>query len=264
MSPSESDLRAALHDGEGGSPNVDLVIMKAEVRAAQRRTRLLSAAIVVGVVASAGVGIGFLSSHSNQDEKSAMEARGSAAVPAAPRASVTAGSAGGAVGSNTGAYASAGNCPGNAYTSMSADSTATSGAHLSMFSTRVSTVVLCAYNALDAKQPEQRRAATQPDKVVLHGAQASQLVQSLKQAPKTRPTDPCPMVRTVSRPLVIYAYTPAGAVAGIATTDLGVPVCNVVSFSNRDVRYNWTAPFDLAPIMGSLAPVSAPTAQPTH
>jgi hypothetical protein len=269
MSPSESDLRAALHDGEGGSLNVDLLIMKAEVRAAQRRTRLLSAAIVVGVVASAGVGLGFLSTHSKQDEKNgALSAGGQAAsVPAqaharAGGANVGASAAG--TGSGTSAYSSAYGCPAEVSATHPEDALATS-TRTSMFSAQVSTVVLCSYNALTAAKDNTRRPATTPDQVVLHGAQAKQLVQSLKQAPQTRPTDPCPMVRTVSRPLVIFAYTPSGKVAGVASTDLGVPVCNIVSFSDRDVRYNWTAPFSLAPAMGNLAPVAAPTAaQPTH
>src|SRR5439155_8122953 len=56
MSPSESDLRAALHDGEGGNLDVDQLILGARAHAAQRRMRLLSTAAVVAVVASAGVG----------------------------------------------------------------------------------------------------------------------------------------------------------------------------------------------------------------
>ncbi len=57
MSPSEFELRAALHDGEGGAPDADVVIAQAlRVRHERRRliTSVASAAAVVAVVAVGG------------------------------------------------------------------------------------------------------------------------------------------------------------------------------------------------------------------
>ena len=257
MSPSESDLRAALHDGEGDVPKVDLLILRADARAAQRRTRLLSAAVIVGIVASAGVGIGFLASNSGQDEKhsaNAFAAGGSAALRA-PVASAEAGAGGGNAG---GAYAAdAAACPGN-----SARSAAHEGpARLSMFSASVTTVVMCAYSHSSARVPQPTSLAIAP-RVVLSGTQATELVQSLKKASTKRPSGMCPLVRTQSRPLFMIALTSDGTVAGVATTDLGVPACNVVSVSAEATRYSWSPPADLAPKLAKLEPV--PVATPTH
>lgn len=264
MSPSESDLRAALHDGEGATPNVDRLIMTAQTRAAQRRTRLLSTAVVVGIVAAAGVGGGLFASSHSQDEKSSanLHAASGGAAGLAPGTG-TGGQAGGSQ-----AFSSESHCP-TAFNNAGETTGTKALQRTSMFTTPVSTVVVCAYYDTAHDAAAQRRLPeAAPDQVVLHGLQASRLVQSLKLASTKPPSGACPAIRTASRPVVIVAFTATGDVAGTASTDLGVPVCNQIIVDGNLARYDWSPPAILAPALAKLAPVSVasqvPTASPTH
>jgi hypothetical protein len=262
MSPSESDLRAALHDGDGDPLDVDSLLGHAQARAAQRRVRMLSTAAIVAVVAGAGVGGGYLlSSGSDSRTSSTAGGAGSGVYGAESGGSerVAVNTAPSAAGIANG-YAGAAGCPVQpTATAGSAKSTA----HVTMFSAPVRTVVLCAYDNFSTVDASHSR-KTDPASVVLRGKQAERLLQSLKQAPTERPTTPCPFVRTVSRPLVIVALTSDGTVAGVATTNLGVPVCNVVVVNDAATRYSWRPPADLSLRLATVLAPPAPAATPTH
>jgi len=117
MSPSESQLRAALRAGEGQPVNPELVIAHARAVRHNRRMRVGSIAAAVIAVGGIGTGIAALNTGPNGSDGSSNTAGGAiagdkAAAPeaTAPRAAPgTAGAAGGSRGGNNGTDAAS--CP---------------------------------------------------------------------------------------------------------------------------------------------------------
>jgi hypothetical protein len=65
MSPSESQLRAALHHGEGEPVDAGAVIARARAARHDRRVRMASVAAAVAIVGAVGTGGGLLLSGSD-------------------------------------------------------------------------------------------------------------------------------------------------------------------------------------------------------
>ncbi len=271
MSPSESDLRAALRDGEGDNVNVDRLILGAEADVARRKSRLLTTAAVVGVLACAGVGGGFLASNSGNDAKSASG--GSMARPGASNngygSDAIARPAGGASGNAAevpglagrrvfAASTGAPGCPPSATEATSDAAKATGTAGTRVFTARVTSVLLCSYGREDltgSLQPPQASSTSR----VLHGAAASRLVASLERAPTRASSRMCPMVRTAaSAPLLMIGLDANGRVAGTASTLLGT-ACNVVVFSAGAPRYDWNPPADVGAALSIVPPAASAT-----
>jgi hypothetical protein len=112
MSPSESQLRAALQDGEGDAPDASLLISHALRVRRDRRRRVTSIAGGVAVVAVIGVGLTALFSSGTGGGNgggggSADSALGGAAAPAKVPADQAAGAASSAAGSSSGGSSAA-------------------------------------------------------------------------------------------------------------------------------------------------------------
>jgi hypothetical protein len=277
MSPSESDLRAALRDGEGGNVDAGRIILGAEAGLARRKSRLLTTAAVVGVLAVVGVGGGFLAS-SGGDTTSASGGEQASVAGGGSSANAygsdTGGSANGGTGAGGNAVVPAGplqgdrrvfaastvapSCPPSAADATANAAKTSDATGTRLFTTRVSAVLLCSYGRADltgSLQPVPR-----PAPRVLRGAAANRLVASLQRAPTSKPTGMCPMVRSAaSAPLLMIGLDADGRVAGTASTLLGT-VCNVVVFSAGAPRYDWHPPADV----GSVLSVAPPTASATN
>jgi hypothetical protein len=260
MSPTEFDLRAALHDGDDDNLNVDQLVLGARARAAQRRVRMMSTAAIVLVVASAGVG-GTLLVRSGSDTKSAADAKhgttsdlgsvygaasgnggGLAAAPSAPAAPRAL------------AEKSAPGCPAAlpTYLLPGGGSPGQFGADGPLFSKPVSTVVVCAY---DTSLRPASRGSQHPARLVLHDGQATQLAASLENARKTRKQELCPYIRSADqRPIAVIGIGTDGNRVGTVTTTLSEPACNVVVTNGTAIRYQWTPPKDLANVLDELTP----------
>jgi hypothetical protein len=255
MSPSESDLRAALRHGEGAGLNADHVLVHARAGAAQRRVRLLSAAAIFAVVAGAGVGGAFLAnSGGNASDTSAAGAQNAARAPVLAPHATTGGRLDAGTGGTAGRYGAAGEtCP-VSFSSESAPGRSDSALRAAVFSKPVRVVVLCAYSTSTAAAPAPAATAlpASPKQLTLRGAQAAQLAGSLERASTHRRPVMCPNIRTQSRPLVMIGYAANGSIAGMVITNLNAPACTVVFVRNGHTRYGWSPPASLTAVLGRL------------
>jgi len=80
MSPSESQLRAALHEGEGEGLDAGLLIAHGNRLRRQRRRRINQIAVATVVVGVVGVGFTVLSGNGSNDEAGSSTSGGSAAL----------------------------------------------------------------------------------------------------------------------------------------------------------------------------------------
>ena len=252
MSPSESDLRAALHDGEGEPLDADRMIAAGRAQHARRRakvrTGIVSAVVVTGVV---GIGAAVLSSTQGTGRESAgaNRAASSAVVPdartAAPPAArstkpnVAAGRA-----EATGpvpAVNPAAACP---TTAPRVPAPAVANPAAPLFPKPVASVLVCAYAP----------AANKPAAVTLTGETAQQLVDSLETAARTKPSGACPsFVLADQRQLTIIARSTDGTALPPVTTTLNAPACRVVVTNGAAVRYGWTPSAGVAGALRSVA-----------
>lgn len=227
MSPSESELRAALHDGEGERPDPDAVIERARTARHQRRVRAGAAA--ASALAVAGIAVGSVV---------AVNAGGSGTPAAQSTPGPTRSAASGATQG----------CPATVpYTSPPAH-TSTSG---SLFPRPVHSVQVCAYVS-GAHSPADIAAR-------LTGRQATGLVLSIEQgtsgaAPGRRV---CPMFRVAdAHYLVIIGIDADGATMPPVTASAAPNPCNRWITNGSTTRYGWIPPDSV----GSLVqPGSAPS-----
>ena len=107
-----------------------------------------------------------------------------------------------------------------------------------LFAQPVSTLVVCAYGA--------RPSTPAPNRLVLTGARAQQLVDSLENAAKTR-TPSCPVERTgPSRNYALIGMTAGGGTLRTVTVELAVPPCQSKITNGTAVRYSWDPPLSLS------------------
>ncbi len=259
MSPTESDLRAALRDGEGDGPDIDRLLAGGRARQAQSRMHLLAAAAVVLVVAGAGAGGALLwggssggqthaagSANSNGDADGSAALRGQAAggsvshdanKAAAPQAAPAVG------------------CPATQPHPMlpGGGSPGQFGTDGAMYSRAVSVVVVCSYGSPGQAADE----TTEPARLVLTGTHATELATSLERAPTTRSPGACPTYATSTpRVLALIGVAADGQTVGTVTTTLVVPACNVQVTNGTAVRYQWAPPSDLQTLLITLTPGS--------
>jgi hypothetical protein len=232
MSPSESDLRAALHDGEDrGGLNVDHLIVHAQVAVAQRRQRLLSGAAIVAVVLGTGTGIGYLAGHGSTESAGSSNA-GAGAALAPSGGSYTRGAAAPQQGTRNDVEHSAAQASFPQYALPGGGGLSQFGANGPLFSKPVASVVVCSYGT-----------ATRPRRLVLGGQDAKDLATSLENAP----TNP---LKTVCNPPTVHDFAvvgvaPNGTRTGVVTAELSDPPCAGRVTNGTAVRYGWAPPPDL-------------------
>jgi hypothetical protein len=257
MSPTEHDLRAALSDGEGDGPDPDRVIALAQAHQSRRRMQVLSTAVAVVVVAGAGTGIVTLARSGSDHTTTA----GSAARPHSnERYSDTAAAAGGSVAAPSAANGGAGKavaavgCPATVprYVLPGGGSPGQFGANEPLFSQPVTSVIVCSYDVA----PAPSSATLAPARVALRGAHAQRLVASLNDA-ATSPATPCPRrdLTAAAHDYAIIGLAANGTPLRTITVTRSASACADSQVTNGTaVRYNWTPPSDLIPILAPLSP----------
>jgi hypothetical protein len=239
--PSEFDLRAALREGEGDGPDVEQLISAGQARRAQRRTRVLSAAVIIAVAGGLGVSAAALSGGGGSAGPSA--AGGAAALHGLPVPSAKG--------------ADAVTCPQaapqlpNSHRNSVTGSTA---APAQLVQGQVSSVVVCAYGANFTVADH---AASRPVRLTLAGRQATRLADSLERAPTAAPSASC-----ASAPIERYAVipvNPSGSPLPPLTAQVSGSSCGAVVSNGTAVRYGWEPPPAVVQKLKQLAP-----AQPTE
>jgi hypothetical protein len=259
VSPTEFDLRAALHDGEGDGVDPDQVIAGGRRQQAQRRARLMSTAAVTVLVAAAGIGATVIWNHpgpnpstsangSNRyDHGANSEALNGAALrPSRPQSSGL---------TRAATPKAVEQCPDSLprYLLPGGGSAGQFDTAAPLFAKPVSSVVVCSYGtpamALGSNP------VSVPARLVLDGTPAARLVTSLEQADTTRGTKFCPAPSTtVERELAIVGVTAAGKALDSVTANLSQPACDTVVTNGSALRYHWTPPRDLLRQLLALTP----------
>lgn len=249
MSPSEFDLRAALHDGEDDARlDVDHVVAGARGRLAQRRVRVLSAAAAVVVVAGAGVAAASIRGGGSAPRagSGSPSSRGSAApTPAATRPTPHR-----AAGASTPARA----CP-ETYPQVllpGGGSPGQFGSDGAMFAKPVATLFVCGYGS--GFTP----GTVVPAVRVYTGSSAAALAASIEKAARTPPAERCPAIVLASQNrLVLAALATDGSRERVVTTTLTVPTCGVRLTNGTAIRYAWQPPGEYEAQLLALRPAPA-------
>jgi hypothetical protein len=272
MSPTESDLRASLRDGEGDVPDVDRIMAGGAAARSQRRSRILSTAAAVVIVAGVAVGgVAFASHHGNGDHNA--DNRRTAAAAAGGGGAPAGGTAAGANAPGTARSSAAGApvvpAPADAKASLAPGQCPASfphtvlpgggspgqfGASGSLFTKPVASIVVCTYAATSS-----------PARTVLNGAAARSLASSLDNASKTPFRGMCPdYIRADAPSLAIIATATDGSALPAVTTSLGRPACATQISNGTVVRYDWSPPASLNSVLGTAATTTPGGAVPTH
>jgi hypothetical protein len=270
MSPSESDLRAALRQGEeaGFQVNADAIMQEGQaVRA--RRVRIMSGAAAAVLVAAGAVGLAVargdgggtspVAGAANASARAAKSARHGAprtAPAAAPNASQV-GSNAGPVPDSLPALGAATPCPASAphLLAPGGGSPGQFGADQPLFAEPVETLVVCSY---------QTTTSTGPGRLTFTGSKATQIVTSIENAaPKATAPTPCdPGPTSTSRLLAFIGVTPAGAALPPVTATVTFPACTVQVTNGTAVRFDWSPPAVLTGELNGLTPPRSPITVP--
>jgi len=237
MSPTEYELRAALHSGEGSGLDADTVIARAESFRRQRRARLLTGASVAVLVAGLGVG-GAIALHDDGHAPTTAsdssgqfgDAAGGAAVPAPKHATA-----------RLTRRTPLPPCPGAVPASIAsvnrperllpADTVAVT---ICRFSTRYDPDLVSATSKV----------------TITDGVDA--LVQSLNDAPAHLPRI-CPQYRTaITNSYVLSALDSSGRTAPTVLVTINGNPCATTATNGTTTRYEWTPPASIAARLASL------------
>jgi hypothetical protein len=251
MSPTEHDLRNALHHGEGDGLDVDQLVAGGQARRRQRRVRIGSSVAAVAFVAVAATGGAVLLGH--DDHKGGDTVARADRRAASQDASKQAGSAGGAAAPAPNAGGAL-HCPSSFPRQMlpGGGSPGQFGSGGKLFAQPVRTIVVCAYGtkqqAVDTTPPPN------PGLLVFNGARARQLVASLEAAPTAR-LRACPTLRAVSvREFALIGVTTQGGTLRTVTVSLADPACQSMITNGTALRYAWAPPPGLAAVLDQLRP----------
>jgi hypothetical protein len=270
MSPTESDLRSSLRDGEGDVPNVNRIMAGAQAARSQRRSRILSTAAAVVVVAGVSIGGVEFARHNGNgpSHDRTVDTAGGAPVAAA---AASGGSANGAASkaaasaaanvpaARSGATsATAGHCPASfPHTVLpGGGSPGQFGASGTLFTKPVASIVVCTYGGQSS-----------PVRSVFDGAPARSIASSLEDASKTPFRGMCPdYIKADAPSLAIIGIATDGTALPTVTTSLGRPACATQISNGTVVRYDWTPPASLNSALGSAASGTAggTSSSPSH
>jgi hypothetical protein len=271
MSPSESDLRAALQHGEEGGFQVNADAIMREGQAIRgRRVRILSGTAAAVLVAAGAVGLAATrggngasnagGGNSNLADKAAASgggarhgregnAPGRAQAPAPsplPSGVVPTAPVGGTA--QLGAQ-----CPASAphLLTPGGGGTGQFGADEALFAKPVKTLVVCSYATT---------VGSAPGRLVLSHHTATEVVSSMETAtPKSTAPTPCDAGPTsTTRLLDFIGVTSTGSALPPVTATLTFPTCNVRVTNGTAVRYNWSPPANLTDQLRGLSPPKVP------
>lgn len=256
MSPTEHELRAALHDGEGDGFDPARAIIAGDRVRARRRTRLINsvaAAVVVGGVATGGAFLVGSQSQENASSsadgggKQANQAERSSEYAAAAPQSAAAGAGGASV-----------RAPGASVVGCSPtvarQSPPTGTAPGPLFAGRVSSLLVCTYSTEGGRTS-----------VSLTGDDAKVVVDSLETAAAAKPSGMCPLYRIADeRTVEFIGVTAEGQSAGVVTTTLDRPACATVVTNGKAIRYGWHPPVQLLSRLAKAQPADGSSAGPVQ
>lgn len=262
MSPSEDQLRAALHHGEGEHLDVDGLLLRAAATRHARRVRI--GATAAAVLAVAGIGIGSVLTFG--DRGGQPTARGGpsprAATDLLPSSSLPGGRSvsGAASGSvSTAPQHPSGACPLVLPQVSIPGGEAVAVAHGPLFTQPVAAVTVCAYFSVTGSPVTADGA---PVSVHLTGGEAGALAASLEHASTTRLEGGlCPdMIALSARALAMFGSTADGTPLRPVVVSIDRPYsCNPPITNGAAVRFNWVPD----PVLGPyLVQLQQTTAQP--
>ncbi len=114
-----------------------------------------------------------------------------------------------------------------------------------LFAKPVSQIVVCAYPAGNQ--------SGRPRATVLTGGQARTFAASLEDASRTRPAGACPeYISADERRLTVTAFTADAKPLPVVVTTINATPCRVVVSNGTAVRYAWSPPLDLGPVLKKL------------
>lgn len=260
MSPSEFELRGALHHGEGDDGPLDIgtVILRAEAIRRERRVRVLTVAAAAVVVL--GVSTAVVITHrtpARTTTAAAANGAGSASnrVPLADQVppdvaalpshdasadDITATSSGLAVrpgGAAGGSSTAAATCPATA-PAVTAPAAATSSQP--MFSSPVVSIIACGYRASDGAQLSDAHG----DRLLssLSESDVAATVTSINAASKDAVPIPCSNPSATNGLLVLYASYASGPAKPVAASTYA---CDRTISNGTAERFDWTPPTGL-------------------
>jgi hypothetical protein len=265
MSPTEHELRAALRHGEGEPVDVDRLLAAGVGLRAQRRSRLLTVATSVVIVAAAAVtGTALLTRDDGTSPTSNAQAQQASPTGRSAAGAGTDGGGGGVAAPAPGSsrvpivVPDAGSgvltCPAGFPRRMlpGGGSPGQFGADSPLFERTPTAVAVCAYSG----------AGTLAARTVLTGRDATALRISLESAPKVMPS--CPIgPPAVVRKLAFVGVDAAGRSMRVVTTDVADSYCDARTTNGTAVRYGWTPPASLNERLGLLGASVAPRPSPT-
>lgn len=255
MSPTEFDLRAALHEGEGDGPDADLVVAGARAYRARRRARILSTAATVVCVAAVGGVIAGVVGTSGHGESGGAGLAAPNAAPTAAAPHSAAGSAGGVPGRLNQPYNGSTTLalPGCPTTQPDTTPPAGSSSAGELLPEPVRSFVVCSYGSASA---------TPDHPVFVTGNDAVVLADSLRATAPHPLGVACPHITgTPSYRLAIIGVTGPGTTLPPIATTLSLPACDVVVTNGTVAGYGWQPPQSL--VRQLAASVSGPIEIPS-
>lgn len=245
MSPSESDLRAALRAGEGDALDPDSVLSAARAVRRQRRVRIASAAGAVVIVAAIGGGVGIAdlrpSGTPTAQSPTAQSPAASAGRSPSGSQRLLYGSGGAAP---TGSAVSALTCPASpaTYAVPGGGGTGRFGGNGALFDQPVAAMKVCIYPSA---------AGARPRSIVLRGVDAQRVVTSLNEAPTSLRGRMCPDLMPQNElTFEFLAISTAGEQLHPVTSE---PGCRGRSTNGTAIRFSWSPPASVSNVLGASA-----------
>ena len=234
MSPSEHQLRAALHHGEGDGVDAGAVIARARAVRHTRRVRVASVAAAVVAVGAVGTGGALLAGHSGNDVHASARSNAKAQAP------YIQGTAHGTGGAQSSAPSG---CPASLpqLAAPGGGGTGQFGGSDQILAQQEGSVLVCGYGAQTAAGP-----LTLRQSITLTDGRARELVVSLNAASTKPSTLLC--VNQPARALAVYAASAGGALP-VVTVRLD---CRGTATNGTAVRYGWQPPADLTATIDAL------------
>ncbi|MGH8960226.1 MAG: hypothetical protein ACRDWT_03330 [Jatrophihabitantaceae bacterium] len=240
MSPSESELRSFLRDGEGEPIDPGAVIAHARAARHNRRVRLVSVAAAVVVVGAVSAGTAVLAGGNSGTPSANRHSHPGAAALATPTTTRPA----------PGHATSPANPTGHAPCPVvplhlmlpGGGGTGQFGADGPLYDGAVSSMQVCGYAAASVGAQARYSNVT-----VISGAAAEEIATSLNAASTKQAMRNCPLLPI--RELVIYAASRSGATIKPVVVDY---TCGTTATNGTATRYDWTPPRDVAATLNSL------------